>query len=70
MANFAIKGYEVDALDFMVKPVRYFTFSVKLDRAVRSRERLQRSEVSFPVEGRARRIFLRDETVEHELIYL
>ena len=35
MAQYAINGYEVQALDFMVKPVEYFNFSLKLDRAVR-----------------------------------
>ncbi len=32
MAQCAIKGYEVDAIDFMVKPVNYFNFSIKLKR--------------------------------------
>lgn len=33
MAQYAIQGYEVDALDFVLKPINYFTFSTKLDRA-------------------------------------
>ena len=32
MAQFAVKGYEVDAFDFIVKPVRYPHFVMKLDR--------------------------------------
>lgn len=35
MAKYAIKGYEVDAMDFMVKPVSYFNLSVKLNKAMR-----------------------------------
>lgn len=35
MARYAVQGYEVDALDFILKPVNYFTFRVKMDRAVR-----------------------------------
>ena len=35
MAQYAIKGYEVDALDFMVKPVTYFNLAAKLNRAVK-----------------------------------
>ena len=35
IARYAVDGYEVEALDFILKPVNYFTFSVKLDRAVR-----------------------------------
>lgn len=36
--QYAIKGYAVDALDYVVKPVAYFAFSQRLSRAV---ERLQ-----------------------------
>lgn len=35
MAQYAINGYEVQALDFMVKPVEYFNLSLKLNRAVK-----------------------------------
>lgn len=34
MAQYAVKGYEVDALDFMVKPVPYSTFVLKIKRAL------------------------------------
>lgn len=33
MAQFALNGYEVEAVDFIVKPVPYFVFSVKFRRA-------------------------------------
>ncbi|MBR3368056.1 MAG: response regulator transcription factor [Lachnospiraceae bacterium] len=32
--DYAIRGYEVDALDYIVKPVTYFAFSTKMDRAL------------------------------------
>ena len=34
MAQFAVKGYEVSAFDFLVKPVAYANFSMKLDRVM------------------------------------
>ena len=34
MAQYAIKGYEVDALDFILKPINYFTFSKRFARAI------------------------------------
>ena len=33
MAQYAIRGYEVDAMDFVLKPVSYYQFSTKLERA-------------------------------------
>ena len=33
MAQFAVKGYEVDALDYIIKPAQYGPLSIKLDRA-------------------------------------
>lgn len=34
MAQYAVEGYQVDALDFMVKPVTYSDFSFKMKRAM------------------------------------
>lgn len=34
VARHAIRGYEVDALDFVLKPLSYYAFSVKLERAL------------------------------------
>lgn len=34
MAQYAIQGYEVDALDYVLKPIAYFAFSQKLSRAI------------------------------------
>lgn len=34
LAQYAIKGYEVDALDFLVKPVQYELFLLKLKKAI------------------------------------
>ena len=35
LARFALNGYEVDAFDFIVKPVQYNTFSAKMQRAAK-----------------------------------
>ncbi|MFA6861441.1 MAG: LytTR family DNA-binding domain-containing protein [Bacilli bacterium] len=34
LAQFAVQGYEVEALDFIVKPIEYNEFSLKLNRAL------------------------------------
>ena len=42
MASYAIHGYEVGALDFVMKPITYYPFSMKLTRALkRARMRAQ-----------------------------
>lgn len=35
MAQYAINGYEVNAIDFIVKPVSYYVFADKLEKAIR-----------------------------------
>lgn len=44
MAQYAIKGYEVDALDYVLKPVSYFAFSQRLAKAI---EKMQKREEKF-----------------------
>ena len=38
MAQYAIHGYEVNAIDFIVKPVGYFNFAEKLEKAIRFKQ--------------------------------
>jgi len=35
MANYAIRGYEVGALDFVMKPINYYTFAMKMTRVLK-----------------------------------
>lgn len=43
MAAYAIRGYEVGALDFVMKPINYYTFSMKFTRAIkRARQKEER----------------------------
>lgn len=39
MAQYAIRGYEVNAIDFIVKPVSYYVFADKLGKAIRFAKR-------------------------------
>ncbi len=45
MAQYAIRGYSVGALDFVMKPITYYTFSMKMTRALK---RVQR-KVQAPI---------------------
>lgn len=56
MAQFAIRGYAVDALDYVLKPVPYFAFSQQLQKAVERLRRRQKTFLTVPVDGGLRRI--------------
>lgn len=40
MAQYAINGYEVSAIDYVIKPVKYVTFTEKIKKAMRFGNRL------------------------------
>ena len=60
MGQYAIRGYEVDALDFMLKPVGYFAFAMKLDKALRYARSRQCVHLVIPQEDGLCRIAARD----------
>lgn len=45
MASYAIHGYEVGALDFVMKPLSYYTFAMKLTRAIRRVKRKEQEQI-------------------------
>ena len=56
MAQYAIKGYAVGALDYVLKPVPYFAFSQQLQKAEAQLRRRARHYLAVPVEGGLRRL--------------
>lgn len=48
LAQYAVRGYSVDALDFMVKPVVYEDFALRMGRAVRVLARNAGRSVALP----------------------
>ena len=56
MAQYAIKGYAVGALDDVLKPVPYFAFSQQLQKAEEKLRRRARHYLAVPVEGGLRRL--------------
>lgn len=73
MRQFAIKGYEVEALDFIVKPISYYGFEIAFRKALRSLARREEKEITIPVRGGAKRVYASDlryvEVSLHRLIY-
>lgn len=56
MAQYAIRGYEVDAMDFVLKPVNYFAFSLKLKKAVSAIRVRAKRELMLPLDGGMKRV--------------
>lgn len=72
-AQYAINGYEVGALDFLVKPLSYSTFCLRFQRAVDAAHRNRQEDIVVTEKYGKRRIGIRDilfvETERHKLIY-
>lgn len=45
IAQYAIHGYEVNAIDFIVKPVGYYLFAEKLEKAIRFANRRKKHDL-------------------------
>lgn len=72
MAQYAIRGYAVDALDYVLKPVSYFAFSQRLNRAIGRMKKREQKMISLNIKGGAVRIDAADiyyiESQGHNLI--
>ncbi len=73
MVQFAAKGYEVDALDFLVKPVVYPEFALKMRRAVNIARMNEEEGILVPVNNGFYRVATDDilfvEIMGHSLKY-
>ncbi len=56
MAQYAIRGYAVGALDYVLKPVPYFAFSQQLQKALGQLEKRERHYLAVAVDGGMRRL--------------
>ena len=54
--QYAIKGYAVDALDYVLKPVSYYAFSQRLGRAVERVARRARHFLQINAHGTAHKL--------------
>ena len=51
MAQYAIRGYAVDALDYVLKPVSYFAFSQRLNRAIERMKKREAKVIMVNIKG-------------------
>lgn len=73
LVQYAQRGYEVDAVSFLVKPVSYFDFSLKFKKALDIYVMNEKRDITLEVAGGLCRIstdkLMYVEVVKHRLIY-
>lgn len=73
MAQYAIRGYAVDALDYVLKPVSYFAFSQRLSRAIGRMKKRETKIISVNIKGGTMRLDVANifyiESQGHNLIF-
>lgn len=73
MAQYAIQGYEVGAVDFIIKPVTYDEFSMKLDRITRILKKQAAATILISSRNAMIKVDIRElyfvEVYNHSLIY-
>lgn len=71
LARYAIQGYEVDASDFILKPLEYGRFRVRMDKLVPRLARKQGAFVVLPLAEQKIRVAVEDilyaEVMDHDL---
>ena len=73
MKKLAIRGYEVNAFDFIVKPVNYYSFRLTLNKALRHIEKHSEHLMTIPIKFGECRIDVNEvryvETVTRKLFF-
>lgn len=73
LAQYAVHGYAVDALDFIVKPMIYDDFRLRMDRAMRQLRKNDGATITPPAAEGMRVVRLRDiiyvDILRHDLYY-
>lgn len=73
MAQYAIRGYAVDALDYVLKPISYFSFSQRLNRAIERMKKRESNFITINLKGGVRRLDISDiyyvESQRHKLVF-
>lgn len=73
MPQYVMKGYAVDALDYVLKPVNYYAFSQRIDRDLARMSNRRRRYISIPIKGGVQKLnvsnILYVEVRDHDLLY-
>lgn len=73
MNQYAVRGYSVDAMDYMIKPISYFSFSQRLERALVRLQKREKKFVTVSIRGGALKMEISQiyyiESQNHSLIF-
>lgn len=73
MTQYAVKGYAVDALDYVLKPIAYFPFSERINRAISRMKKREASYITIRVKEGVQRLKISDiyyvESQGHKLVF-
>lgn len=73
IAQYAINGYEVEAVDYVIKPIGYFDFSMKFQKAVSKAEQRKDKKIALDTVDGMRKLLVSElcyvEVFSHYLIY-
>ena len=73
MPQYAMKGYTVDALDYVLKPLSYYAFSQRIDRALNRMRRRSKKYLTISIKGGVKKLDVSQityiEVQDHDLIY-
>ena len=73
LAKYATRGYEVDAIDFVLKPLTYASFYLRLERVMKKLKKKDDYFIVVPYEGGFNKININDvlyiEVIAHDIIF-
>ena len=73
LARYAIEGYKVNAVDYIVKPISYFDFKARISSLSNDINSKHKEKVLIQTDGKKIVVLINDiyyiETVSHSLIY-
>ena len=71
MPQYAIKGYRVDALDYILKPISYYAFSQTIKRAIGRRGKSDKTYLVLGIKGGKQKVAVDEiryiEVINHDL---
>lgn len=73
MSQYVMKGYTVDAMDFVLKPITYYAFSQRIDRALQRMRRRSKHYIALSCQGGMMKLDVSEityvEVLDHDLVY-